>query len=785
MSDAVDSSLRGLDDCRCCEGTSAQTPVEVVNRPGLSAIAYRVGTYEQFRQSMFAQLSSSTLPELTGLRTREDDDFSIALLDAWAIVADVLRFYQERIANESYLRTATERLSLLQLAQLLGYLLRPGVAANTYLAFTIEDAKGAPGQATIDIGTKVQSIAGPGQLPQTFETVEKITAKAAWNALKPQTTQLVQPQSGATSVYLLGTTTGLKPGDGILFVGSEREQDVNSERWVFRQVTAVTPDTTNGRTLVTWVGGLGSASTDLPAMPEIYTFRKRAALFGSNAPDVRTLPDSVLTNYHLHTTTRRRASEWNFGTLGSPFNLDTTYPGIVKDSWIVLSDPLHHELYRVNAVLDTSQHNYTLVSKTTQITPDTVNHLDRFGSPRGVVVFAQSEKLELAETPITPTPLQAGHNVIHLLHAATDLQAGQKLIVSGMAAGVAASDPAISEVILIRSVSPNGMTITLSTSLQNSYDPTTVSINANVALATHGETVANEVLGSGDASQAYQRSPLRQKPLTYTSSSTANGTESTLHVRINDIEWHEVPTLYGHGRREHIFVTSTDDDQKTSIGFGDGITGARPPRGQENIRATYRKGIGLAGMVKAGQLSLLMTRPLGVKSVTNPLDASGAADPEGVTDARCNVPLTVLTLGRIVSLQDYEDFARAFAGIAKSLASWAWIGQSRRVFVTVAGANGSEVPPDSELYRHLLLAMQQAGDPYVPLSVQSYRKALFRVAASVKVDADYRQEGVLGAVEQALRSSFAFEARAFGQPVTLSKVMAVMPTNCATRLLKS
>ena len=34
-------------------------------------------------------------------------DFSIALLDAWSMAADVLTFYQERIANEAYLRTAS------------------------------------------------------------------------------------------------------------------------------------------------------------------------------------------------------------------------------------------------------------------------------------------------------------------------------------------------------------------------------------------------------------------------------------------------------------------------------------------------------------------------------------------------------------------------------------------------------------------------------------------------------------------------------------------------------
>ena len=53
--------------------------------------------------------------------------------------------------------------------------------------------------------------------------------------------------------------------------------------------------------------------------------------------------------------------------------------------------------------------------------------------------------------------------------------------------------------------------------------------------------------------------------------------------------------------------------------------------------------------------------------------------------ARRNAPLTVLTLDRIVSLRDYEDFARAFGGIAKALATWTWDGQRQGIFVTVAG----------------------------------------------------------------------------------------------------
>src|SRR4051812_7879024 len=101
-------NLSGLNDCGCCDGTTVQTPVEITNRPGLNALIYRVGTYSRFRDSMLARLSSSAYPALASLRTREDDDPTIALIDAWSAVSDILTFYQERIANEAYLRTARE-----------------------------------------------------------------------------------------------------------------------------------------------------------------------------------------------------------------------------------------------------------------------------------------------------------------------------------------------------------------------------------------------------------------------------------------------------------------------------------------------------------------------------------------------------------------------------------------------------------------------------------------------------------------------------------------------------
>ena len=103
--------------------------------------------------------------------------------------------------------------------------------------------------------------------------------------------------------------------------------------------------------------------------------------------------------------------------------------------------------------------------------------------------------------------------------------------------------------------------------------------------------------------------------------------------------------------------------------FGNGSEGARLPTGIENVRAVYRTGIGKGGNVKAEQISLLSTRPLGAKEVVNPLPASGGADRETRDQARKNAPLAVMALDRLVSVQDYEDFVRVFAGIGKARAT--------------------------------------------------------------------------------------------------------------------
>ncbi|HEX8237099.1 MAG TPA: putative baseplate assembly protein [Abditibacteriaceae bacterium] len=759
--------LQNLNDCGCCAGVSVETPVEVSNRPGLSAIVYRTGTHVTFKESMLARLSSSNLPALSTLKTRDNDDFSIALLDAWATVGDVLTFYQERIANESYLRTATERLSLLQMARLIGYGLRPGVAASTLLAFTLEDAAGAPLQSVIEIGVKAQSVPGPGEKPQTFETIEKIEARTTWNALKPQMVASQQITSSTTELYLQGVNTQLQIGDAIVVLGNERETTPSSGSWDFRFLKSVEADAKNDRTRVTWDKGLSGVAPvpmQLEGNARVFALRQRASLFGHNAPDWKSMPESVRKAYNPDLS----SANWpDFSkVLDGRFDLDAAYSKVVQGSWFAVLRMEAPIVYKAKAVVTFSRARFAMSARVTSIEPDFNPGAPH---PRFSSVYAQSEELTVAQSPLSSSI--SGDSV--LLNSKIDaLPNGRTILFSGKDDS---TGEAITEAVRVlrTQVVGNVTQLFFTPSLLHSYERASLTIYANVAHATHGETM-HEVLGSGDASRPYQRFTLRQPPLTYTSAATPSGAQSTLQVRVNDLLWLEVPTLYAREPHEHVYVTQQNEDGTTTVQFGDGINGARLPTGSENVRATYRKGIGLGGLADAEQISLLMTRPLGVKGVINPQPATGAADAETIDDVRTNAPLTVMTLDRTVSLRDYEDFARAFGGIAKALATWTWEGRTRRVFITIAGPQGAEIKADSDTYKFLVVALRSAGDPFVSFRVASYRAASFRLIARVKIEPDFENDRVLAAVEDALHKHFSFAARSFGQPVALSEVIALV-----------
>src|SRR5262249_21880623 len=192
-------------------------------------------------------------------------------------------------------------------------------------------------------------------------------------------------------------------------------------------------------------------------------------------------------------------------------------------------------------------------------------------------------------------------------------------------------DPVVGEYALVAGVDttsdPAHTQLLLRAPLTFCYDRSTTTVNANVGLATHGQSVS-EVLGNGDPTTPNQTFKLKQSPLTYVQAPTSTGRASTINVRVDGVDWSAVPSLYGQGPSASVYTTFNQADGTTDVRFGDGVEGALLPTGQSNVQATYRIGSGLSGNVGAGALTSLIDRPLGVSGVTNPQAATGGQDPQ-------------------------------------------------------------------------------------------------------------------------------------------------------------
>jgi hypothetical protein len=862
-----------LNDCGCCEGTQKLTPVEISNPPGLTALAYRVGTQSEFKQSMQFDLSSSAA--LRGLKTRRDDDPTIGLLDAWAVALDVLSFYQERIANEVFLRTATERRSLLELAREIGYELRPGIAAGTYFAFTVETAQGAPLQVSLPSGIKAQSIPEQGQQAQTFETVEDILARPEWNKVLPRLTQrqefVIEKEvlrykannAEVTTVYFNGTSTGLTPGDLLLVtVGSGANTKALAKR-----VLSVTTDADAKRTKVGIESNGGPAEKlpdpipvtqfdsvqvvpNAPAIPfnqeniqtqvlnrslrerdlatflelnrwqardlgkaiakiesgpvpdqAVYAFRERAGFFGNNAPGYGILRDKNneplfldnwddpgwriwdaypkkfinISNFFLRVT-----ELWSSKESSDAF-LERNISGITLGGWAVFSTANTKCVYQLSDVHESSLNAFAVTGKTTGLTVKTIDGLpakkpDEF-LVRKTTAYLKSEQLELAMLPVTDA-IEAHSTALMLDTLVLGLEPGQLVVLTGERKDA----PSVTQSELLQvqeAIHRDGHTTLLFSEVSNSngllyaYQRNTVALNANVARATHGET-KQEVLGSGDASTSWQKFNLKQFPLTYVAAPTPAGLASTLELRVNDILWREAPSFYELSPQDRKYVVRRSDHAKSTVEGGNWVTGSGFPTGVENISAKYRVGSGLGGMVKAGQISMLLSRPAGLKDVTNPFAAAGGADPEERDRARENAPFTVLTLDRIVSLQDFEDFARSYPGIGKAQAVWLWDGENKIIHITIAGADGNPIDATSDCYRNLRLSIKSASDPGHVVRADSFEPVSFNVQARLVISDGYLSSKVLADVNAAVRVAFSFGQRSFGQAVTRSELEARM-----------
>ncbi|WP_273652323.1 hypothetical protein [Cellulomonas fimi] len=777
-------------DCGCgstggstctCGGALPTSPEG--NLPGQDALRWRVAPHDTALARMRAYLASPAhdLP-VRSLASQPPADPAIALLDTWATVGDVVSFYTERLAQEGFLRTATETASVRQLARTLGYELRPGAAAQVELAFDVETAASAPLEVDVPAGTPVQSVPPPGALPQTFETTDDLLARVGWNAV-PALAREPQSFRVDSGVVWLDTVAPLVAVDDRLLLvdPSARGDDPRAARpvpiftdgwWAFRRVVAaeVDPPFAAGWTRLTL-----DSPVDLDGSGEVLVLRlaRRLDLFGHNAPRPELLQDEDTRIAFVKTGGVEQL--WPGWGVSGALEIEGVVRDLVPGSWLVLEGPADVQAFEATDVRHGGARRFGVAARTTVVEVDAPDRIAAFARDT-THVHAVSELLPTAwrprEAPVG-APVLAG-TVLDVLPTVPPLEPGRRVLVCGTTTD---DEPAVEAATVVGVVPLTGSAVpaggaqrlVVDPPLAASYRPSTVVVRGNVADATHGETTA-QVLGSGDGRVPFPRFALRKAPLTFTATTAdPTGVVAALEVRVEDVAWDAVPTLHDAGPRDQVYVVRQGEDGTSTVVFGDGLHGARLPTGAENVTAGYRTGIGAAGAAEAGAVMLPVRRPRGIAAVSNPAPTHDWAPPEDLDSARVNAPQRIRTLDRAVSPADYADFARGYARVGAASAHVVWDGRTRTVVVSVLGATGDPATPT--LVADLRATLDAAREQRARRVVLPGEVVDVGASFAVRVDPRHLVEDVTAAVTDAVLG--AFGALDLATPLAASSVLVV------------
>jgi hypothetical protein len=722
-----------------CPCVSADQPVGGSNAPGLSQISYRVGDFNSFRRALLTPLMNPDgTPAEVSLNAWQASagsdpavpDLGIMMAEWWAYISDILSFYNERIANEDYLRTAMLPETPGGLVKILGYRPRPAIAATGTLAALVTPTV-LPGQTvTLPLGLQFQSKPGPGQPPQTYELFAPTPI-----GLPDHVPALPPPNLVATSKVwqsfekaIHGLESQARKASLIKVGGGHGP--VHTGEWitVYSVLVKGTVSKVNVSTLLL-LGPLDDTAT--PNLMTVFSapLLQQAAI-GKQTTVTMTAdsapPSLTAENAHLSRATQS-AALWSVnGTPLSSGNTVIQLAGLARQiqpgDWIVFSAPPAgaSQLVQVTAAQDmlgdASQNGgpqKVTIAATGSPTPIPVLHTQLTITPalnssitgnlsQTSILFDWVSVGALVDQP--PSPWDGVSTEIYPI-APAQFSATSPLPVlladsvgNGLAgSGVTAGDGGLAVTWPLNTPTP------LSPELQPP-----ITVYYNLLPVTCGKTVAKEVLGSGNATISGQSFMLAKSPVTYLANGA--GYQSTVNITVDNLPWTEVPSFYGQPANAQIFVTREDAQQNTWVDFGDGVNGARLTTGVNNVVANYRVGGG-AQIPPAGKLTVIAQNYPGLQSVVNPVPVSGGSDPDPASLLKQYAPRSVLAFGRAVSVFDYAAIAAQAPGVTMASASWAWDPVNDRAAVTVYVAGQPNVATSVQTQ------LTTASDPNRPVTV--------------------------------------------------------------------
>lgn len=711
-----------------CDTHDALVPL---NPPGLPRISARRGDWRTIRRALLAGRASETA--LAGWQPSDTQDLGVMIAEWWATIGEILEFYNDEIANEGFLATARQDVSVTRLIGLLGYRPRPALAATATLGGILAGQQAI----TLPMGFAVESIPAPGQQPQTFELDAATTLLPGGRTKAQPAAALASPEAGV--LLLDGRVPGIAVGDRL------RLRIPGGDRLL--SVTAIDPaDATPGQTRLRY-----TADAAIPAGTTARACRIERA---TQALPLWTFIGSAIVGNDVHLAGLSRAVAAGSPVLvtapGTPARL-ATVSAVADVIWYAnATNAAHPETSPGANGLPVPHTRLTLASALTGYTAAAVTiytgwvELGRLvdqppaawnGSPATLAAIAPARFSAAIAAPALAASA-SGPGVPATLNAD-----------AGAATGALTVDPAFA-----------------------GFAPLAAPIDVitNLLMLTRGKSVPHEVIGSGDARIAGQSFVLAKAPVSYRRQGA--GYASGVIIRVDGAPWREVASFYGQPADAAIYTLREDEGGKTRVSFGDGVNGRRLPSGGDNVVATYRYGAG-AEAPDAARLTRLPAPFPGLAKVLNPVAASGGADAQSASSIRHYAPRSVLTLDRAVSVADFEAFAATAADPDRVRAVWAWDEVRQRTAVTVYIAGGPGKLVD------VRTALAAVGDPSRPVSVAAAVPVPLYLLLSLAIAPGYESAPIIAAATEALIGAdglFSPARLGIGQPLFASDISAAV-----------
>ena len=758
------------------------------NRPGLKTINYRIGEYSDFRKALMRSLNKN--PVLAGWTHREADDPGIALLDGAAILGDILTFYQNLYANEAFLRTARWRESVAELVRLLGYRLSPGLGGKATFAFEVEGSK----PVTIPKGFQVKAELEKLDEQATFESTSQVSAYPELSKF-----YLYRPLIENPKIYRNSTKEFYidMPADGSVELEAEDRLLIgrpylsfiqNSDRLYDTQI--VTIDSVREFHGVKFYKIKGSIQ-DLNNLEKVTAYKLGRTFnhFGHNGPPKRisiqhnqASEKDVSFQRSMDVTWSNNVDPW-LEPLEMPLDVEVNDISLGSDlifqvalSFPVPVRPVDAKLFYV--LLELRPPLFTLIRKATEIRKgsytwgaltgsSTVLHIDKqlVVNTRNTLDIRQvrihetlGPRLQLRAVPEEKTASRG--NVLYFYDAETTALAlkGRKVIFQVSSNEVI--EASVNHVTKTRTMDEPfalhapSWKVTLNnevlySNFPNGKEPGTV-VFGNLVETTQGKTEKEKPLGNGDSRKTFQIFKLPKSPLAYLlDASTTPPEVPELKISVDDQLWEQVPSFYGHSANEQIYIVREDENNESWVQFGDGKTGARLPSGLSNVVARYRTGIGAHGPLKDGADVQAGNRLDKLEKIYMPGRASMGSRPEKAENARIAGPGKTQSLGRLVTIKDYESEALGISGVAKVKSEWGLYNNSPGVKLTILMESGKygkyeDVQDKMEEFN------RSRGPNRFPVIIKQGRFKYINLNLTAWVDKYYKQDQVKTAIKKAL-----------------------------------